>query len=158
MILERPIQRKEGKMKSRSNYTPRELIQLWSDHQAGATSKIRPGPLCSRSGGPTGLRESAAAAIYVEGTPGFDLIRPILKWVFAPTEIDSERGGGQWSTVMRMYPGMTCFRVLLAFGRCDLVNQSPCEWARVLIEDFEGKIADRMKQRRFEFFPEEPGE
>jgi len=26
----------------------------------------------------------------------------MLTWDYAPTEIDSERGGGQWSTVMRV--------------------------------------------------------
>jgi len=145
-------------MKPRTQYTPRELIQLWADHQLGATSKVRPGPPCSRSGGTVGLSESHAAAMYVESVPGFDLIRPILRWVYAPNELDSERGGGQWSTVMRVYPGMTCFRVLITFSRCDLANDRPESWAQVLVGQFEDEIAKRLREREFRFYPEEPGE
>jgi hypothetical protein len=53
---------------------------------------------------------------------------------------------------------MTCFRVLIAFSRCDLANDRPESWAQVLVGQFEDEIAKRLREREFRFYPEEPGE
>lgn len=124
--------------------TPLGMLEIWGLRVSGSSLKD---PLAKSTGGPAGIDDELALALYVESVEGFDQARAILTHIYARfLPIQNYR---------YREPGETRLRAAMRHGQASqmLEGKSDQQLTQRLHDEFMDKLIKKQREHPFKLPP-----
>jgi hypothetical protein len=126
------------------NLTPLGMLEIWGLRISGSSLKD---PLALSTGGPSGIDDEMALALYVEATSAFEQAKPVLTHIYARfLPIRSYR---------YREPGETRLRAAMRHGQASLMleGRSDQQLSQKLHDDFMDELIKKQRSHPFKLPP-----